>query len=198
MSIFLVDYENVHSNGFNGINQLSENDLIIVFYTKEVKQIPIDLHLKLQNAKAKIEYLKAENGRKNALDFQLTSYLGYLISKNSNESYYIVSNDQGYKVLTSFWSENNILVKSKVSLVTDLSLKVEKDVQAQFKQKVQLALKDSAYSEKLNEILSIIDKYKTKQGINNALVKEFESKKAGEVYKLIKPLLTNKKGDDKH
>lgn len=198
MSIFLVDYENVHSNGFNGINQLSEKDLIIVFYTKEVKQIPIDLHLKLQNTKAKIEYLKAENGRKNALDFQLTSYLGYLISKNSLESYYIVSNDQGYKVLTSFWAENNILVKSKVSLVTDLSLKVEKDVQAQFKQKVQLALKDSAYSEKLNEILIIIDKYKTKQGINNALVKEFESKKAGEVYKLIKSLLTNKKGDDKH
>jgi len=113
MAIFLVDYENVHSNGFNGINQLSENDLIIVFYTKEVKQIPIDLHLKLQNAKAKIEYLKAENGRKNALDFQLTSYLGYLISKNSNESYYIVSNDQGYKVLTSFWTKKKFLLNQK-------------------------------------------------------------------------------------
>ena len=36
-------------------------------------------------------------------------------------------------------------------------------------------------------------KYKTKQGINNALVKKYGSKSGGEIYKAIKPLLAAKK-----
>ena len=46
-------------------------------------------------------------------------------------------------------------------------------------------------------IVKIIKQYKTKQGINNALMKQFPSQnnqRSGEIYKAIKPLLTDKKG----
>ena len=47
------------------------------------------------------------------------------------------------------------------------------------------------------KIAAIILKYKTKQGINNALMREFPSQdnqRSSEYYKLIKPLLKDKKG----
>lgn len=44
------------------------------------------------------------------------------------------------------------------------------------------------------QIASYVQNYKTKQGVNNALVRRFRSQKAGEIYKMIKPLLKEKKG----
>ena len=44
-----------------------------------------------------------------------------------------------------------------------------------------------------NEVLSIFNQYKTKVAINNSLVKHFkDTKKAGELYKTLKPLLIEK------
>ncbi|MCF0135968.1 MAG: hypothetical protein HUJ69_06050, partial [Lachnospiraceae bacterium] len=44
-------------------------------------------------------------------------------------------------------------------------------------------------------VLKIIHKYKTKQGVSNALSKLLkDSEKAGRIYKLIKPLIADKKG----
>ena len=43
-------------------------------------------------------------------------------------------------------------------------------------------------------ILGMIQKYKTKQGLNNALMKQFDNKKTSEIYRVIKPYIANKKG----
>ena len=42
--------------------------------------------------------------------------------------------------------------------------------------------------------MELISKYKTKQGINNALVKKYGSEDAGVIYKSIRPMLAGKKG----
>ena len=46
-------------------------------------------------------------------------------------------------------------------------------------------------------VLKIVQQYKTKQGIMNALMKKYPSadnKKSSKIYKTIKPLLSDKKG----
>lgn len=193
MSIFLIDYENVNVEGFNGLSNCTENDYIKIFYTKGAETLTFGLHRRLSESKSKIEYYKVENGSKNALDFQLSSYLGYLISSNPNEKYYIVSKDKGYEILTNFWQKYKNL-NCQISLVSDLSLKNEQEEKNKLKQSIKSALSDTNYNDLVNDISVLIEKYKTKQGINNALVKAYESKKAGEIYKKIKPLLTDKKG----
>lgn len=193
MSIFLIDYENVNVEGFNGLSNCTENDYIKIFYTKGAETLTFGLHRRLSESKSKIEYYKVENGSKNALDFQLSSYLGYLISSNPNEKYYIVSKDKGYEILTNFWQKYKNL-NCQISLVSDLSLKNEQEEKNKLKQSIKGALSDTNYNDLVNDIFVLIEKYKTKQGINNALVKAYESKKAGEIYKKIKPLLTDKKG----
>jgi hypothetical protein len=49
-------------------------------------------------------------------------------------------------------------------------------------------------AEAVEHICRFIVKYKTKQGVNNAIVKIYGTEKAGELYKKIKPLLKDKKG----
>ena len=49
----------------------------------------------------------------------------------------------------------------------------------------------------VDEIQKIMQQYKTKQGISNALMKKYPSKdnkKSSKIYKTIKPLLADKKG----
>ena len=40
-----------------------------------------------------------------------------------------------------------------------------------------------------------INELSTKSGINNRIVKKYGTTRAGEIYRLIKPLLSDKKGD---
>jgi len=193
MSIFLIDYENVNVEGFNGLSNCTENDQIKVFYTKGAETLTFGLHRRLSESKSKIDYFKVENGSKNALDFQLSSYLGYLISNNPNDKYYIVSKDKGYETLTAFWQKYKNL-NSQVTLVSDLSLKNEQEEKKKLSSSIQSVLSDSSFKDLQNDIFVIIEKYKTKQGIYNALVKNYEQKKGSDIYKKIKPLLTDKKG----
>lgn len=44
-------------------------------------------------------------------------------------------------------------------------------------------------------VISYVDRYKTKMGLNNALQKKFDSKKGGEIYKVLKPFIKDKKGN---
>ena len=193
MSIFLIDYENVNVDGFNGLLNCTENDQIKVFYTKGAETLTFGLHRRLSESKSKIDYFKVENGSKNALDFQLSSYLGYLIANNPNEKYYIVSKDKGYEILTVFWQKYKNL-NSQVTLVSDLSLKNDQEEKKKLNSSIQSVLSDSSFKDLQNDIFIIIEKYKTKQGIYNALVKNYEQKKGSDIYKKIKPLLIDKKG----
>ncbi len=135
------------------------------------------MHRKINACKAQFNLTEVKTGKANALDFQLVTYLGYLIAMAPKNNYYIVSQDKGFKSACQFWKERGL----NVSLVSS------KDVRA--------VVKDKAVADKVTRIIL---KYKTKQGINNALVREFQSqdnKKASELYKAIKPLLKDKKGN---
>ena len=47
----------------------------------------------------------------NALDFQLSSYFGYLIGTNVDNSFIIYSNDTGFDPVIDFWTVKGINVK---------------------------------------------------------------------------------------
>ena len=50
-------------------------------------------------------------------------------------------------------------------------------------------------SDELEFVEKCINELTTKSGINNRIVKKYGTTRAGEIYRLIKPLLTDKKGD---
>ena len=105
MSIYLIDYENVHESGLSGIKELPEGDRVIVFYGDKIKSISFDVHVQMMNSRAVVEFIETHKTAKNYLDFQLGTYLGYLIGRGSHDTVVIVSHDTGFDSVVDFWKE---------------------------------------------------------------------------------------------
>ena len=104
MKAYLIDFENVKSKGLVGIEQLGEDDKVIIFYSENSDTISFEMHCKVMTSRADIEYLKVRVGGKNALDFQLSTLLGYLLAKGSYSHIFIISGDKGFDKLHDFWN----------------------------------------------------------------------------------------------
>ena len=190
MNYYLVDYENVKAHGLDGITSLDSGDVLVIFYSENADSLTFGLHRRLNESKAKISYQKVDVGTKNALDFQLATYLGYLVRDNEGgeNSYYIVTKDQGFMSLVNYWKKRKV----DVSLIVDLSGRDVQKEKNELRIQVEKAVPDKAV---VDIVAKYIQQYKTKLGINNALAKEFkDSKKASEIYNSIKPLIADKKG----
>ena len=77
MIYYLIDFENVKN--IQGINDLDNNNTVIFFYSKNSNTLNFSLHREINDSQANFKYIEIANTGKNALDFQLSSYLGYLI-----------------------------------------------------------------------------------------------------------------------
>ncbi len=189
---YLVDYENVKSEGLNGIHRLDADNTVCIFYSRNADRISCDMNLNFRESKAEITYHHVEVGVKNALDFQLSSYLGKIVGENINSGknckYFIVSKDNGFACLIPFWHDNNI----DISMTTDIAGTVIYSAESELTHKVS-ALTGEILTAPL--IAEIITKSATKTEVNNSLQKLFRgNKKSGEVYRAIKFLIEDKDG----
>lgn len=112
MACFLIDYENESGRLLEGISLigLTEKDEVIIFYSRSVPRITMELHKELEKIPSKKLYIKAETGSPNSLDFQLSSYLGACIQQKPDKEYYIVSRDKGYDCVCRFWKNKRVYV----------------------------------------------------------------------------------------
>ena len=192
MNYYLVDYENVKSHGLDGIVKMPPEDVVSIFYSENADTMTFSLHQKLNETRAHVIYEKVEVGTKNALDFQLVTELGYLIREMQDQdvSFFIVSKDKGYGNTVTYWKKRGV----RIAQVVDVSGLNEEKIENDLRMRVEPLVRDK---EVVSKVVKMILQYKTKQGINNALMKEFPSnnnKRASEIYTAIKPLLSDKKG----
>lgn len=123
---FLVDSENVNDNWLMLFDMADEDDEIIVFYTKKSPHMSYMSVIRLiENNKINIRFEECYEGT-NALDFQLVSYMGYLMrcggtcsenecdaasAETSADEYIIMSNDTGYDPAIRFWKDKGYHVR---------------------------------------------------------------------------------------
>lgn len=101
---YLIDTENVGSSWTELLPFLGKNDEILLFYTTNSPGIPYrDLQMIMEHP-LQLEMIPCNTG-KNGLDFQLSSYLGYLLRSSAKARYVILSKDMGYDPLVQFWKE---------------------------------------------------------------------------------------------
>lgn len=145
MKIYLIDFENVKSKGLTGIDKLDETDSVIIFYSENSDTISFEMHKKVLTSKAEIEYFKVNVGGKNALDFQLSTLLGYLVSKDLYSHIFIVSNDRGFDFLHDFWhgkyvdAPNTVVYRTRtisaaINYAAENSDKIFVDEESEFKE----------------------------------------------------------------
>lgn len=132
---FLVDSENVNDNWLMLFDMADEDDEIIVFYTKKSPHMSYMSVIRLmENNSINVRFEECYEGT-NALDFQLVSYMGYLMGRNDTQSesnssaapivantadvsaascadeYIIMSNDTGYDPAVRFWKDKGFAVR---------------------------------------------------------------------------------------
>lgn len=102
MRLFLIDYENVNSAGLHGIGSVQPEDRVILFYSHAANTLSFEIMDEMLSANVMPERVCLERTGKNALDFQLVTFLGYLIAKDKADAYYIISKDSGYQSAIAF------------------------------------------------------------------------------------------------
>ena len=243
MKHYFIDYENVHDSGLTGIDKIDKDSVIYLLYSDACKNVSIAFLEKVLNKEIRVKLYKTETG-KNALDFQLSSVLGYIIKQNEKQEsrkgifkkqtvsehpvkqeYFIISKDQGFDAIVEFWKQRNVNISRVHNLAGDVTVTVqEKKVQTPNKKKevitkepVKLVKKEEpkpvkkkaaaaipqATKEELlkyltpgeysDEILKVVNSYKTRMAINNGFTHIFkDTGKAGVIYNKLKPLLKEK------
>jgi len=110
MKYYLIDYENVNAAGLEGIDDVSTDSRVVLFYTKNSSKIDLGVFNLLRSTSAELAVIEVHHG-KQALDIQLASYVGFLIgTEPADTEYYIVSKDKGYRNIQDFWSDRRIVL----------------------------------------------------------------------------------------
>ncbi len=119
MALYLVDYENTGVRGIAGIENLKSTDRLIILYGPKTGSVPFEDMVKMTSSPAAVEFIRTTKTAKNYLDFQLTTYLGYLVALKSAEQYYIISRDSGFDATLDFWQERGCRVERFANLLLE-------------------------------------------------------------------------------
>lgn len=192
-NFYLVDYENVHKAGLSGIEELKTTDTVIIFYSANADSLSFELHHFLGEAKANIKYIKVDTDGKNALDFQLSSYIGYLIGRDEHCRCYIVSNDKGYNNVRDFWQRRDAKVRMIPCIKSQTNnANIKKNELLEALRELPLSSEEKA------EAAEIVRKHikvgapqlsQLKININNELIHAFGTEKTKLIYYVVKPLI---------
>ena len=108
---YLVDSENVNDNWLMLLELADEKDEMIIFYTKNSPHMSYSSVIKLLQQRRTLQFEECYEGQ-NALDFQLISYLGYLIGKDEDKTseFIVMSNDTGFDPAVRYWKQKGFLV----------------------------------------------------------------------------------------
>lgn len=190
--VYLVDTENVGTAWKELLPQRGAKDIIILFYTENSPGISyVDLNV-IREYPLSFDMVLCYPG-KNGLDFQMVSYLGYLIKTAPKTEYVIISNDTGYDAAVKFWRDREIEVcrrsKSELTAPKDKQGN-DGDVKVMLKEQ----LTESSYTDdELERICQMLHNYSIKQlqELYFALQKEFGAGPGMDIYRQLKPQIKN-------
>lgn len=113
---YLIDYENVGSEGLFGCYELNKSDHIIIFFTKNARKI--DMSEIANHGDADLNMIEVPSG-KQSIDIHIGSYLGYLagINKGKDCRIVIISKDTDYDNVIKFWKTQTGVKSSRAQQI---------------------------------------------------------------------------------
>ncbi len=93
--IFLVDGDNHLAEGLKGIDLLTAEDTVLIFYGKG--QSEASIRKLCGQTHAQVHLLESVRSGKNSIDFQIITELGVLVGRGEAEYAYVISQDKGYE-----------------------------------------------------------------------------------------------------
>lgn len=187
---FFVDYENVNRVGLNGITSLSEKDCVRIYYSESAETLTFGLHIRINSSRAHFDYIKVQMPIKNAVDCRILFDVQDIAKENRNAEFYIVSKDTDFDKAIEEFNVHNVKVKKVLQVCKcDKPLTKEQTREAQIRSFFGQHFKEKEYIEHKEDIIQTVLNGKTRQQINNKLMKFYPSKSAGKIYQKLKPLI---------
>ena len=105
--LFLIDYENVSYAGLKGVELLTPQDNLTIFYSQSSKKIERETFQKIIATNCSFDIQKLKAPGKNALDFLIISHIHTLFSNGGEDPIIIISRDKGYNIVKQYWEARN-------------------------------------------------------------------------------------------
>lgn len=218
MPTILVDYENVNgSDGLKGVDVLSQDDTLIIFYSAQCEKIRYEYIRKIEDSGCEFDTVKLKKSGKNALDFYIAAECGAICERGERQIA-IISKDKGYQSVIDYLTvkcEDVKIVKAG-SIEVALTLLddhadarrraiLHKRIQtiglgtecARIKEKNRMhkelrhLLNEKGYASKTPEIIHLLESKKDegKKALYRESLHRFGRKDGREIYQLIKDFL---------
>ena len=203
--LFFIDFENVGCAGLVGIESLTENDCVRIYYSNDPN---VDMHSvqRIVHSKAKKQFIKLPDPIKmmnlaNALDIVILTDISRMASQLSSDhtvSNYaiVVSNDKGYDpVISELNNTNHINNIVRVNSIASFPVPVPAnkgtasavvDYSALDRSFTQTLSKYKQYKDK---IVKIVKSSKTRCEINNRVNQSFDNVQSRAIMEALKPLI---------
>lgn len=151
MAIYLIDFENVGNEGLKGIELLEKEDAVHILYNEAISRLTFPMAEKIFGCKAQVKFFAASVGGNNALDFQLSSWLGYLYGQKQEEIYNIISKDKSFLHAAEFWRGLKEVGEAKIYCWPSISLAQKRNLVELTKAKEPEELKEEEVKEAKTE-----------------------------------------------
>lgn len=109
--VIFLDSENTGERGIEFVSSLTEDDLLIIFYSSKSFRLHLSRLETILNSSATVTTYEVNCNTQNAMDFCIISELSYLLAKEQSEQYIIVSNDKGYTPIVHNWRHRHFDVR---------------------------------------------------------------------------------------
>ena len=187
MASILVDYENVNgSNGLRGVDALSEDDILIIFYSGCCEKVRYDYMQEIRESGCEFRVIKLKGSGKNALDFYIAAECGVL-SERGERQIAIISNDKGFQAVIDFFCMDSMAAKIQIVRAGNVenALTAFSDPGNDRRREI---LHGTAYEEKTAEIIDFIDlrKKQGRKALYTGSLQRFGRKDGTAIYRLIK------------
>lgn len=112
---FLIDFENVKSNGLRGADFLEENDYVTLFFSSVAHNCENRYLEEIEQSGCTFDTCKLVKPGKNGLDFYIATRVGEFYGSGHNDRVAIISKDQGFCAVRDYW-ESRLPANKKIIL----------------------------------------------------------------------------------
>lgn len=193
MKTFILDIENVQENGLLGIEKLNNDSNFILFDYEANSQTLKKIEKSLQKSNIPYKLHARKSHRKQAMDFNIVSYMGLLLGSGCKNDLVILSNDKGYtSAIECFMREGfeNVYVCSSVETYLNKSEdehvcynKPARTIKSKRRTSIEGVIRAHKLAISVDQVMTI---FSTAKDIN-----DFEkkiNKKSSDNYKHFKPV----------
>lgn len=189
---YFIDSENVGDSWVSLLYSITSEDELLVFYTKNSPHMNYKNVIQLKQSSKDVTFIECCEGN-NALDFQLSTYLGFHVHANADNEFIIVSNDTGFDAVVKFWNSRDIKIIRISGAVCISKLKPQETLTNLEKlEKDTLSSTDNSslittpnIDESAKEILYCIGKTEL-SSLHNAIITLYGEKRGKTIYNAFK------------